>query len=269
MDLGNLLERMFGDNETKDNEETEPEAGEKQPQMTQQQVTDDENVKKQESVAVIDEEQHQGDNTLFNRSSKALVEDKTCLNLALAVEQAIMAKQVSDQNVEELKDRLQDSQKQNEIIRRDLGRVRALLAEKEKQIDDLKDKVTEKNMQIDQALEQYRQMESEMTETVDELKNRLDIEQRKYQQLSQEAQNQQQEALREIKQRDSTIHELQGHKANLKQQLQEVKEQNSYLMNIVRDFTDQVSGSFARAAGGTDVQKQSNDEEPKEKSEQT
>ena len=91
-----------------------------------------------------------------------------------------------------------------------------------------------------------------MSETVDELKNKLDVEERKYQKLYEDSEKQNEEAMRKIKEKEAVIHKLEGENTSLKRQLDEVKEQNDYLMNIVRDFTDQVSGSFTPLDDDTD-----------------
>ena len=249
MNLNDILGKMLGHNE-EDSKNNTNKIDEK-PQPDKQHDTDDE----------TQDIESQKDTKLFNRNNKALIEDKTSLDLVLAVEQAVIAKQVSDENVTELRSRLEDCQKQSSIIRRDLDRANTLLTERETQIEDLKKQVADKNMQIDQTLDQYRQMESEMSETVDELKNRVDVEQRKYKQIPEQMRKQEEESQREIKAKESTIHELQGENANLKKQLDEVKQQNRYLMDVVRDFTDQVSGSFPGIADKVSAEHHDSEEE--------
>ncbi len=246
-----MIDRMLGRSKNDDNSEPDIERDEEK-------VLQDDGLVEEEEAWVETghdeevEEVNERGSRLFDRSNQVLHDDKTSMDLMLAVENAVLAKRMSDDNIGELHNRLEDAREQIAITSKDLERTQALLAEKEDQMEDLKQKLADKNVQIDHAMEQYRRIESEMSDTVDELKNKIDVEEHKYHQLYEQNHKEAERARREIEERDRRIHELEGENANLRQQLEEVKQQNSYLMNVVRDFTDQVSGSLDRIVSDPD-----------------
>ncbi len=263
MGKDSMLDKVFGYIKPQDNSEAEATAEEQTEESSEPESQpgnqDDQQGDHQhgEPECGDDEPAREHGTRLFDRDSRIVLEDKASLDLMIAVENAILAKRMSDSSVTELQNRLEDSRQQAAISDKDLERTRALLAEKEEQIEDLKQKLADKNVQIDHALEQYRRIESEMSETVDELKNRIDVEQRKYQRLHEQSQKDTERRLQEIEKRDQMIYELEGENANLKQQLDQAKQQNRYLLNVVRDFTDQVTGSLDQDSDEADTDEHS------------
>lgn len=179
---------------------------------------------------------------LFERAS--VRSDKTILDLVMAVEQVISEKRLLEKRAHEYQDRFRFTQRQMELVNNDLAKTKDLLAKKEEQTKTLEDKLTKQNMRIDQLLEDYRALQSELTESLDELRNKLEIEQKKYQKLQEQLEKENQEALETIRANRDTIVRLESENAHLRQEYDRIRQENNYLLNLVNDFTSQMSASL-------------------------
>lgn len=179
---------------------------------------------------------------LFERTS--VKSDKTVLDLVIAVEQVISEKRLLEKKAHEYQDRFRFTQRQMELVNNDLAKTKDLLAKKEEQTKTLEDKLTSQNMRIDQLLEDYRGLQAELVDNLDELRNKLDIEQNKYQRLQEQLEHENQDAQKTIRENRDTIVRLESENAHLKQQYERIRQENNYLLNLVNDFTNQMSASL-------------------------
>ncbi len=184
--------------------------------------------------------------TLFHRSNPLFADDRASRDLMLAVEQMILAKRLSDRNAVEKENRLNDLEDTVETITRDLSCTSASLTEKDELIKSLKEKLTDKNIQIDELLESCRHLQSEMADSVDQMKDSMETERKKYVGMYVQAQQDNAEALKTVKDKGQVISGLKAENESLRGQLARVRHENRYLMDIVKDFTDQLSVSFPR-----------------------
>lgn len=185
---------------------------------------------------------------LFERTS--VKSDKTILDLVIAVEQVISEKRLLEKKAHEYQDRFRFTQRQMELVNNDLAKTKDLLAKKEEQTKTLEDKLTSQNMRIDQLLEDYRGLQAELVENLDELRNKLDVEQSKYQRLQEQLEDENRDALKTIRENRDTIVRLESENAHLKQQYERIRQENNYLLNLVNDFTNQMSASLPSRKGG-------------------
>lgn len=99
--------------------------------------------------------------------------DKKSLDLIFAVEQMIQARAHAEASNYELQDRLNHSGSHIERIGKDLKNLNKVIEEREKDILELEQRLAEKNLKMDQVLEDHRELRDTMSAKADELKVRL------------------------------------------------------------------------------------------------
>jgi chromosome segregation ATPase len=167
--------------------------------------------------------------------------DKKSLDLVFAVEQMIQARQHAEINIYELQDRLTHSNGNIERLTRDLKNLNKVIEEREKSILDLEQKLIEKNLKVDQVIEDYRELQSTLSTEIDDLKSVIDLEQQKYTSLAQTHNEANAEKMKKINEMEERIGRLEVENAHVKQKYDTVRQEKAYLSNMISDFTSRMS----------------------------
>lgn len=172
--------------------------------------------------------------------------DKKSLDLVLAVEQMIQAKQHTELQNAELQDRLAHSGGNIERLNRDVKHLTKVIDEREQSILELEQKIVDKNMKVDQVAEDYRELERRLTSEIEELKSVIELEKQKYISL----QSKHNDALAEKNKRLHELEEKIGRQEvehqHLKQKYDSTHEEKVYLANMINDFTSRMSSPIGR-----------------------
>lgn len=167
--------------------------------------------------------------------------DKKSLDLVFAVEQMIQARQHAEINIYELQDRLNHSSGHVERLSRDLKNLNKVIEEREKSILELEQRLIEKNLKVDQVIEDYRELQSTLSSEIDELKSVIDLEQQKYTSLVQTHNEANAEKMKKINEMEERIGRLEVENSHVKQKYESVRQEKAYLSNMISDFTSRMS----------------------------
>ncbi|WP_379137464.1 hypothetical protein [Paenibacillus sp. sgz500958] len=171
--------------------------------------------------------------------------DKKSLDLIFAVEQTIQARQHAENNVNELQDRLTHANGHVERLNRDVKNLNKVIEEREKNILELEHKMLEKNLKVDQVMEDYRELQSTKANEIDELKSSIDLEQQKYRNVVQKHNEAHAEKLKKQNELEEKIGRLEAENAHLKQKYEAVRQEKTYLSNMISEFTNRMTAPFS------------------------
>lgn len=170
--------------------------------------------------------------------------DKKSLDLIFSVEQMIQARVHAETNNQELQDRLTHSSSHIERLNRDLKNLNKVIEDREKNIMDLEQKLVERNLKVDQVLEDYRELQTTMSSEMDEMKSTIDLEQRKYANLVQKHNDAISEKLKKINELEEKIGRIETENGHLKQKYETIRQEKTYLSNMISDFTNRMNLPF-------------------------
>ncbi|MWC29411.1 hypothetical protein [Paenibacillus sp. MMS18-CY102] len=172
--------------------------------------------------------------------------DKKSLDLVFAVEQIIQARQHAELSIYELQDRLTHSAGHVDRLNRDLKNLNKVIDEREKNILELEQKLTEKNLKVDQVMEDYREQQGTMTAEIEELKSVIDLEQQKYGSLLQKHNEALAEKAKKINDLEDKIGRLEVENSHMKQKYESMRQEKNYLSNMISDFTSRMSAPLGQ-----------------------
>lgn len=176
-------------------------------------------------------------------TSKAQL-DKKSLDLIFSVEQIIQARQHAETNINELQDRLSHSSGHVERLNRDMKNLNKVIEEREKNVLELEHKLIEKNLKVDQVMEDYRELQSALTTEIDELKSTIDLEQQKYVSLVQKHNEAHAEKLKKMNELEDKISRIEVENAHLRQKYETIRQEKAYLSGMISDFTNRMTVPF-------------------------
>lgn len=214
---------------------------EKQEEMMDHVENKREEVREAEIVVTQSEKDY---NNVINIPSK-LEKDKITLDLVTAVNQYIKSRQLSQQEIALLEAKLSESMDQINLLKGELSRANEIILERDKQIANYEKKLVDKNLMIDQMIEDNNEIRSTLSNEISELKSLLSIEQKKYKKLTIEAEQENRELANKIREHEEKIRQLESEKASLAENYNKLREENRYLMNMINDFTNRMSSSFS------------------------
>lgn len=171
--------------------------------------------------------------------------DKKSLDLVFAVEQMIQAKQRVETSNYEMQDRLNYANGQIDRLNKDLKNMNKVIEDREKSIRDLEQRLAEKNLRVDQMLDDYRELQSTLSNEIEELKSINEVERQKYASLQQKNTDTLAEKNRKINELEEKIGKLEIEHAHMKQKFETLRQEKTHLVNIVNDFASRMTSPFA------------------------
>lgn len=180
--------------------------------------------------------------TSFNKTHM----DKRSLDLVFAVEQVIQARQHAERSIQELQDRLTHSSGHADRLNREVKALNQVINDREKNILELERKLTDKNLKVDQAMEDYRELQGALTGEIEELKNAIELEQQKYGSLLQKHNEALADKVKVINEFEDKLNRLEVENTHLKQKYEAMREEKTYLANMISDFTSRMSAPLGQ-----------------------
>ncbi|ANS76515.1 hypothetical protein AWM70_19645 [Paenibacillus yonginensis] len=171
--------------------------------------------------------------------------DKRSLDLVFAVEQMIKAKQHLEVSFNDLQDRLGHAHGQNDRLNRDLKNLGQVIEEREKSIMELEQRLSDKNLKVDQMMEDYRELQATLSGEIEELKTVIEFERQNYKSLLQkynEAAADKNKKINELEEKNSR---LEVELSQMKQKFEALRQEKTHLLNLVNDFTNRMTSPFA------------------------
>lgn len=178
--------------------------------------------------------------------------DKKSIDLIFAVEQIIQAQQRVEASYHETQDRLNYANGQIERLTKDLRNLNLVIEDREKSIMELENKLTDKNLKVDQMMEDYRELQSSLTDQIEEQKGIIEVERQKYAALLQKNNESQTEKNKKINDLEEKLSKLEIEHTHLKQKFETLRQEKTYLVNIVNDFTTRMTSPFSPKTTITD-----------------
>ncbi|AIQ55367.1 hypothetical protein [Paenibacillus sp. FSL R7-0331] len=179
--------------------------------------------------------------------------DKKALDLIFAVEQMIQARAHAEASNDELLDRLNHSGSHIERLGKELRNLNKVIEDREKDILELEQRMSEKNLKIDQVLEDHRELQDTMSAKVDELKSTLDLEQQKYAKLMQKHHEAHVDKHKRIIELEEKISRLETENGHLQQKYETARQEKAYLSGMISDFTSRMTAPFS--SGSPDAER--------------
>ncbi len=178
--------------------------------------------------------------------------DKSSLDLIFAVEQMIKDKQHVEMSHNDVQDRLNHANGQNDRLNRDLKNLGKVIEEREKSILELERKLADKNLKVDQMLEDYRELQSNMSGQNEELKGVIELERQNYAGLLQKHNEMITDKNKRISELEEKNVRSESELTQMKQKFDTLRQEKTHLLNVVNDFTNRLTSPFASNAGKTE-----------------
>ncbi|WP_337033590.1 hypothetical protein [Paenibacillus illinoisensis] len=178
--------------------------------------------------------------------------DKSSLDLLFAVEQMIKDKQHVEMSHNDVQDRLNHANGQNDRLNRDLKNLGKVIEEREKSILELERKLADKNLKVDQMLEDYRELQSNMAGQNEELKGVIELERQNYAGLLQKHNEMITDKNKRISELEEKNVRSESELTQMKQKFDTLRQEKTHLLNVVNDFTNRLTSPFASNAGKTE-----------------
>ena len=177
--------------------------------------------------------------------------DKRSLDLVFAVEQMIKSKQHLEVSYNDSQDRLSHLGGQNDRLNKDLKNLSKVIEEREKSILELEQRLSDKNLKVDQMMEDYRELQSTLSSEIDELKTVIEFERQNYKSLSQKYNETTSDKNKKISELEEKNSRYEVELSQMKKKLDAVYQEKTHLLNIVNDFTNRLTSPFG---SGTNVE---------------
>ncbi|WP_336775068.1 hypothetical protein [Paenibacillus sp. MMO-58] len=171
--------------------------------------------------------------------------DKRSLDLVFAVEQMIKAKQHVEMSHNDLQDRLGHANGQIDRLNRDLKNLGKVIEEREKSILDLEKRLSDKNLKVDQMMDDYRELHATLSGEIEELKSVIELERQNYAGLLQKHNETTAEKNKKINELEEKNTRLEAELSQMKQKFDALRQEKTHLLNIVNDFTNRLTSPFA------------------------
>lgn len=178
--------------------------------------------------------------------------DKKSLDLIFAVEQMIQAKQQIEMSRHDLQDRLSYANGQADRLSKDLKNLGKVVEEREKTILELEQRLIDKNLKIDQMMEDYRELHAALSGEVEELKGAIELERQNYSGLLQKYNETAAEKSKRINELEEKNARLEAELSQTKHKFDALRQEKTHLLHLVNDFTSRMASPFASNAGQLD-----------------
>src|SRR5690625_4482375 len=170
--------------------------------------------------------------------------DKIALDLLVAVDQMLNDRDLLKQSLDDLKERLKHSEDHITGLVQEKNQLEQAIALKDTEIARLEEQISSRNMNYDQLMEDYQEMQTRLNYEIDELKNQVDIEQERYNKLNESYEYLQIDNVGKVQKLEDKIRELEIKNDNLQKNYYKMREENSYLLGMFKDFNNRMNSSF-------------------------
>ena len=129
-----------------------------------------------------------------------------------------------------------------------------LVHEKDKEMNMLENKLTNKQMNYDQLLEDYKSYQQNSAREYEQISAQLETEINKYNKLNEESTESQYKHMLQIKALEEKIRELEVENQQYLQQYQRILDEKSTLMQTFNEFTERMTFYFSTDKSSSSTQ---------------
>lgn len=191
----------------------------------------------------------QSNNQIFSKDNQ----DKVVIDLIVSLENLIKDRQLIIYKKKSLEDQLSLANDTISRMKKDLIKKEQLLQEKNKEIRELENSLTNKQMSYEQLLEDYKEFQDNSNMEYDRLSTQLEAEINKYNKLNEESMDTQYKNMLRINELEETIRNLEIENKQYLLQYEKILAEKSELMKVINDFTEKMSFSFSPKVAPADI----------------
>lgn len=171
-------------------------------------------------------------------------QDKVALDAIVSLENIIKDRELLTYKSKGLEEQLQAANETIHRFKQDQIKAEQLLQEKNREIRDLENNLTNKQMNYDQLLEDYKEFQQVSKLEYEKISNQLETQITKYNKLYEESSNTQYQSMLKINSLEEKIRSLEIENAKYIEQYQKIANEKADLMKTINDFTERMSFSF-------------------------
>lgn len=176
----------------------------------------------------------------LNESNK----DKFSLDLVASVEQIIKDRHILKLSISDLESKLSNEKENSNRLRNEKMILEKYIDEKDMEVERLENKITDKQLNFEQLMEDYKELQSSSSTQVNELKYAIDKENSRYESLSKDYNAYKAEKNNNQEKLEEEIRELKAENEKLYMQYKSAHEDKAKLLQTINDFTSHMSSSF-------------------------
>lgn len=180
-------------------------------------------------------------NNLFSKDTQ----DKVALDIIVSLENVLKDRQLLSYKNKGLTEQINVANDTIQRYKHDQIKKDQLLQEKSKEIRELENNLTNKQMSYDQLLEDYKEFQLNSNMEYDKISTQLETEIIKYNKLYEESTKSQYQSMLKINELEETIRNLEIENEQYKEQYQKIVDDKEELMKTINDFTERMSFSFS------------------------
>jgi len=178
---------------------------------------------------------------LFSKDSQ----DKIAMDVMVAIETMLKDRQLLTYKNKGLEDQLAAANETINRLKHEQIKKDQLVQEKNKEIRELENNLTNKQMSYDQLLEDYKTYQLASNMEYEKISNQLETEVAKYNKLYEESSNTQYQNMQKINTLEDKIRSLEIENQKYSEQYQKIVEEKTELIKTINDFTEKMSFSFS------------------------
>jgi chromosome segregation ATPase len=186
---------------------------------------------------------------LFSKDNQ----DKIALDVIVSIENMLKDRQLLSFKNRGLEDQLYTADETINRFKHDQIKKEQFLQEKNKEIRELENNLTNKQMRYDQLLEDYKEYQLTANMEYEKISNQLETETAKYNKLYEESTNTQYQNMLKMNELEDKIRNLEIENQKYAEQYQKVVDDKAELMKTINDFTERMSFSFSTKAVATNL----------------
>ena len=178
-------------------------------------------------------------------------QDKIALDVIVSLENIIKDRQLLTYKNKGLEEQLQSANETINRFKQEQIKAEQLLQEKSKEIRELENNLTNKQMSYDQLLEDYKEYQLTAKLEYEKISNQLESQIMKYNMLYDESSNTQYQSMLKINALEEKIRNLEIENEKYTEQYQKIANEKADLMKTINDFTERMSFSFKAATSNS------------------
>ena len=178
-------------------------------------------------------------------------QDKIALDVIVSLENIIKDRQLLTYKNKGLEEQLQASNETINRFKQEQIKTEQLLQEKSKEIRELENNLTNKQMSYDQLLEDYKEYQLTAKLEYEKISNQLESQIMKYNMLYDESSNTQYQSMLKINALEDKIRNLEIENEKYTEQYKKIANEKADLMKTINDFTERMSFSFNAATSNS------------------
>ncbi|CAH2717448.1 hypothetical protein BACCIP111895_04640 [Neobacillus rhizosphaerae] len=186
---------------------------------------------------------------LFSKDNQ----DKIALDVLVSIENILKERQLLSYKYRGLEDQLFTANEAINRFKHDLIKRDQLLQEKNKEIRELENNLTNKQMRYDQLLEDYKEYQLTSNMEYEKISNQLETETAKYNKLIEESTNAQYQSMLKVNELEDKVRNLEIENQKYAEQYQKLVDDKAELMQTINDFTERMSFSFSTKATASNL----------------